>query len=50
MKKPQKKDDYWIVYLDDYSNYLVFYDVKTAWDFYYKSLASNKSDDELMSE
>jgi hypothetical protein len=51
MKKPEydEKKKMWTVYMDDYSNGLLFYDKKSAWKFYHESLASGKTDDEIMS-
>jgi hypothetical protein len=52
MKKPEYDDKHkmWKVSMDDYSNGLLFHDVRSAWKFYYESLASGKKDEEIMSE
>jgi hypothetical protein len=52
MKKPEylEEKDRWIVYMDDYSNGLLFEDAKSAWKCYYESLASDKSDYEFMAD
>ncbi|MDR2458365.1 MAG: hypothetical protein LBD41_07840 [Clostridiales Family XIII bacterium] len=52
MRKPEYDENrkMWVVFLDSYENSLLFYDAKTAWDFYTKSLASGKTDEELLSE